>query len=275
VTGLLIALAELAVGVGTLLGLLSRAAAVGGLLLALSFFLTVSWNTRPYYFGPDIVFVFAWLPFVVVGDGGVFSLASRFRARARRAMQLPEVAPGHETEYVLNEVERRTILGSAALAAGIAVVVAPAGAVIALARRPSSGSTASATPSTTPSPSATGAATNASPSGTSSAGSSPAASQSTGPVIAAASAVAVGASKQFTAPNGDPAFLLHPSTSSYVAFSAVCTHEGCPVSFVGPGFQCPCHGATYDAAGQPTGGPANGPLTAIPVAVKDGNVVVA
>jgi thiosulfate dehydrogenase [quinone] large subunit len=44
--GLTIAFGELAVGVGTLLGLWTRLAAVGGALLALSFFLTVS-GTRP------------------------------------------------------------------------------------------------------------------------------------------------------------------------------------------------------------------------------------
>ena len=51
---------EIGVGLGTLLGLWSRAAARLGALLSLSFFLTVSWKTRPYYYGSDIVFVFAW-----------------------------------------------------------------------------------------------------------------------------------------------------------------------------------------------------------------------
>jgi thiosulfate dehydrogenase [quinone] large subunit len=55
--GLLIAFAELAVGIGTLAGLYPRIAAAGGALLALTFFLTVSWNTRPYYYSADIVFV--------------------------------------------------------------------------------------------------------------------------------------------------------------------------------------------------------------------------
>ena len=58
-TGILISLGELAVGVGTLLGLRARLAAAGGAMLALTFFLTVSWNTSPYYYGADIVFLFA------------------------------------------------------------------------------------------------------------------------------------------------------------------------------------------------------------------------
>lgn len=86
--GLLIALGELAVGVGTLLGLLSRVAAAGGALLALTFFLTVSWNTSPYYFGSDIVFVFAWTVLIAFGSGGVLSLDAWLHERARRRVGL-------------------------------------------------------------------------------------------------------------------------------------------------------------------------------------------
>ena len=91
--GLLIATGELAVGVGTLLGLFQRVAAIGGALLSLSFFLTVSWNTSPYYYGSDIVFVFAWLTLAGFGTGGVLSVETWLRARARAALRLgPEPA---------------------------------------------------------------------------------------------------------------------------------------------------------------------------------------
>lgn len=33
-----------------------------------------------------------------------------------------------------------------------------------------------------------------------------------------------------------------------VAFSAICTHMGCPVSFEGDRFVCPCHYSMYDPA---------------------------
>ena len=33
-------------------------------------FLTASWNTTPYFLGPDLVFTFAWLPFVLAGASG-------------------------------------------------------------------------------------------------------------------------------------------------------------------------------------------------------------
>jgi len=79
--GVMIALGELAVGVGVLIGLYTKAAAVAGALLALSFFLTVSWSTTPYYYGADIVFAFAWLTIAGFGDQGVFSLQTWLRGR--------------------------------------------------------------------------------------------------------------------------------------------------------------------------------------------------
>ncbi|MFQ6092669.1 MAG: ubiquinol-cytochrome c reductase iron-sulfur subunit [bacterium] len=42
--------------------------------------------------------------------------------------------------------------------------------------------------------------------------------------------------------------------------SAVCTHLGCTVLREGPGFHCPCHGATFDGDGVVTRGPARRPL---------------
>jgi thiosulfate dehydrogenase [quinone] large subunit len=60
--GIVIALGELAVGIGTLLGLATRLAALGGLVISFSLFLAVSFHTSPYYTGSDNVFAFAWLP---------------------------------------------------------------------------------------------------------------------------------------------------------------------------------------------------------------------
>ena len=72
--GIMIAVAELAVGMGAILGLWTRVAAVGGMVLSLMLFLTVSFHSSPYYTGADIVFVFAWFPLVLAGSGGVLSL---------------------------------------------------------------------------------------------------------------------------------------------------------------------------------------------------------
>ena len=79
--GVVIALAELAVGLGALLGLWTRVAAAGGIVLSLTLFLTVSFHSSPYYTGADIVFLFAWIPLLLAGSGGVLSLDALIAAR--------------------------------------------------------------------------------------------------------------------------------------------------------------------------------------------------
>ncbi|MCM2389410.1 DoxX family protein [Streptomyces albipurpureus] len=83
--GYAIALGELAVGIGTLVGLLARLAALGGALISLSLWLTVSWATEPYYYGNDLVYLMAWLPLVLAG-ASVFSLDAVIAARRRRTL---------------------------------------------------------------------------------------------------------------------------------------------------------------------------------------------
>lgn len=236
VTGLVIAFGEVAVGLGTLLGLFTRIAALGGFLLALSFFLTVSWTTRPYYFGADIVFAAAWTPLLIAGDAGLFSTTAHLRAAIRRRRQ-PNPTP--------DNVGRRTLLWGGLITATTAAL---GGGVIALTRRTT----------TNPKPSQpTDPGTN---------------SQT---VIAAVAAVAVGSSTSFTAPNGSAAYLLRPSADTFLAFLATCTHQGCPITPAGSGFRCPCHGSTFDGNGQVTGGPATRPLINVPVQVVDGQVTTA
>ncbi|AYN39835.1 DoxX family membrane protein [Streptomyces dangxiongensis] len=82
--GYAIALAELAVGIGTLLGLFGRLAALGGALISLSLWLTVSWATTPYYYGNDLAYLMAWLPLVLAG-APYLSLDAAWRARRQRA----------------------------------------------------------------------------------------------------------------------------------------------------------------------------------------------
>ena len=79
--GIVIALAELAVGLGALLGLWTRVAAAGGVALSLTLFLTVSFHSSPYYTGADIVFLFAWIPLLLAGSGGVLSVDGLIAAR--------------------------------------------------------------------------------------------------------------------------------------------------------------------------------------------------
>ncbi|MFF3469242.1 DoxX family membrane protein [Streptomyces sp. NPDC001984] len=81
--GYAIAFGELAVGIGTLLGLLARLAALGGVLISLSLWLTVSWATSPYYYGNDLAYLMAWIPLVLAG-APVLSLDAVLRARRRQ-----------------------------------------------------------------------------------------------------------------------------------------------------------------------------------------------
>ncbi|CAL9462552.1 DoxX family protein [Streptomyces sp. Tu 3180] len=81
--GYAIALGELAVGIGTLLGLFTRLAALGGALISLSLWLTVSWASDPYYYGNDLPYLMAWTPLVLAG-APLLSVDAALRARRRR-----------------------------------------------------------------------------------------------------------------------------------------------------------------------------------------------
>ncbi|MCX5560124.1 DoxX family protein [Streptomyces sp. NBC_00038] len=81
--GYAIAFGELAVGIGTLIGLLARLAAFGGAVISLSLWLTVSWAADPYYYGNDLIYLMAWLPLVLAG-ASVFSVDAALRNRRRQ-----------------------------------------------------------------------------------------------------------------------------------------------------------------------------------------------
>jgi Rieske Fe-S protein len=69
------------------------------------------------------------------------------------------------------------------------------------------------------------------------------------------------------------------SVDGIVAYSAICTHEQCPVAHWSKekdALHCPCHASEFDPArgGQVVGGPAPRPLPALPIGLKDGALVV-
>lgn len=301
--GLMIAFGELAVATGVLLGLRTRLAAVGGMALSLTFLLTVSWRTTPYYYGSDIVFFFAWTVIAAFGAAHVLSVDGWLEHRAREqagiapvpslvtleASRVREICPRRETcglrpsgecgrrHCVVFAPDERVKPQAAAAASGArrqllsrATFLAGAGAVLlggatAWLGRLAGGTRAASAPGPvrhrTPQPTAT-----------------PPAGKATGTAIGSASAVPAGHAGQFTDPaTGAPAYLVHPSGSTFLAFSAVCTHAGCTVQFDPSSLQfvCPCHGGTYDArTGQVLSGPPPSPLAAIPVHVVDGQVRV-
>ena len=64
---------------------------------------------------------------------------------------------------------------------------------------------------------------------------------------------------------GGPMALVRSATSTFVALSLVCPHQGTTVTVQGSGFFCPNHGAKFSATGVWTGGQATANLTSYPV----------
>jgi Rieske Fe-S protein len=74
--------------------------------------------------------------------------------------------------------------------------------------------------------------------------------------------------------DGDKVVVTRGTDDTIHGFSAICTHQGCPVASVDAGaIVCPCHGSRFDATnGAVLDGPATRPLPAVPVVVRDGIV---
>jgi Rieske Fe-S protein len=86
--------------------------------------------------------------------------------------------------------------------------------------------------------------------------------------------VAPGSAIQFEN-SGQPAVLVHLDSGDFVAYSAVCTHQGCTVAHRGGQLACPCHGSIFDPANGAAvvSGPARNPLPEVPVEVSGGEVL--
>ena len=138
----------------------------------------------------------------------------------------------------------------------------------------SSGSSSSATTSAPPSTGSASAESSTSSDGSASAGGETSASSGGGgEQVAKLTDIPVGGSISATL-DGKPIIVAQPSTGKVVAFTAICTHQGCTVNPDGAVLRCPCHASTYDAfTGKNTSGPAQAPLAAIPVTVSGGAVL--
>ena len=256
--GILIAFGELAVGVGTLLGLRARLAAAGGLALSLMLFLTVSFHTSPYYTGADIVFAFAWTPLLLAGSGPVLSLDA---AIANWAEQ--EAGPGPAAS-------RREVVLGATVTAGVAAVSLVIGGLAAGLGRLAGGTAGkqegpTLPPAAGPAPSASSATARPRHPATAGPGQAP-----PGTAVGPASDVPVGQAASFTDPaTGDPSIVIRPSSGRFVAFDAVCPHAGCTVGY-DPSAKviiCPCHGSQFNAStGAVETGPAPTGLTKLRIA---------
>jgi len=257
--GLLIAVAELAIGLGTVLGLWQRLAAAGGAALSLMLFLTVSFHASPYYTGADIVFAFAWTPLLLAGAGPLLSadaaIAARARARERRGSRRVSAEDVSRREVAL----KGTVTAMAA-AAGLAL----AGAVAGLGRL--AGGTKSSPGAAQLSPAQPASA--ATPGSTASSGAG--GSHPPGTAIGPAKDVPVGGAASFTDPRtGDPSIVIQATAGKFLAFDAVCPHAGCTVQYDPSAalLICPCHGSQFNpATGAVQSGPAATGLNPITVA---------
>jgi Rieske Fe-S protein len=75
--------------------------------------------------------------------------------------------------------------------------------------------------------------------------------------------------------DGKNIVITQPQASSFKAFSAVCTHQGCIVSTVADGtIDCPCHGSKFSIKdGSVVNGPATRPLPPIAINVEGTSIV--
>lgn len=273
IIGLLIAVAEIGIGIGALSGLAFRVAAAGGMVLSLLFWLTASWATHPYYYGADLPYAAGWLALAIAGHSG-YLVPARFSGVAAPAARIAPVrgaTPEAMTRAqrraqwraqqelaAAQSPERRLFLQTATLA-GLAAIVAsftlPLRAAGLLSNQGGPGASAAPLPSpgSTVPPGAVPVATVASVKG------------------AGAAAFTVPFDAPSPLPAGDPGVIVQLADGTFVAFDAVCTHAGCTVEWDQADrlLICPCHEAVFDPehGAAVVQGPAPTPLTSLPLVI--------
>jgi thiosulfate dehydrogenase [quinone] large subunit len=254
VAGVGVAITEILIGLLVTAGFFTRIAAAGGMGLNFLLFLTASWNTTPYFLGPDLVFTFAWLPFVLAGAAGQPALDNvtlRPSEAFVRRTRLRPVGAG-EIDTLDPTSTRRVLLAEFA---GLALAIAGISALVKGRYSAPQGLSAG-----------TGAGAKGSAGGAGGGTSTtPAAGSSTSSPKLPAGAVKLGPGKRLpsgqAATYGDPSdglpdILIRDSSGNLKAFSAVCTHAGCTVGYEGGTIVCPCHGGEFSAeTGEVIAGP--------------------
>lgn len=279
--GLGISLAEIVVGLGTLTGLLFRASAALGALLAILFWLTASWAVKPYYYGPDLPYAVGWITLALAGTGGMFTIGAWLPApgptRTPRELERLRLATarGRPVPEPDVDVTRRAVLEAGVLG-GVAILLASAAGLLGpifrdpTDRRPglaSTGSSGSNAPIGSPTPRPILGASAGSSSESVAAAATP---PPTGTVIGTVSHVSRDRPLGFADPTtGDPSAVLLLPSGKLVAYDLTCTHAGCEVEY-DPSSSlliCPCHGATFDPkhGARAIAGPTDQPLTALPI----------
>ncbi|MFG3255586.1 Rieske (2Fe-2S) protein [Streptomyces sp. NPDC048172] len=90
--------------------------------------------------------------------------------------------------------------------------------------------------------------------------------------LGSAAEVPVGGTKAFPE---EKVLVSQPEKGTFMAFSAVCTHQGATIDKAEKdAFVCPRHGSRFQAdTGKVTKGPATAPLPKLPVKVKNGKLL--
>ena len=304
--GIVICFAELAVGVGVLLGLWTRIAAAGGAILSLSLFLTVSFHASPYFTGADIVFLFAWLPFIIAGGGTRLSADAWIanRASAREGVASPELVAipfatvqticgnfhdgacaaraGLDCDAavcpvllgdrapIVTRVHIDSVDRRALVLGGTVAVGVGAAALIFGGAVADTGKMIGG--ALTPKNTTHQLSAPTTQPGTSSS-TTPGGGATGGTLLGSAQAVPKGQSATFTIPSsGDPGIVIN-TNSTFYAYDAVCPHAGCTVGWAPQNnlIVCPCHGSEFNVeTGHVLDGPAPHGLTKLKV-VEESN----
>jgi len=299
--GSLVAYGEIAIGLGTLLGLLFRPAAFFGILINLLFFLSATWHVYPYFYGSDIVFIFCWLTLLISGpvNTGLPSLdqwlvrrvlsdeqRTHYAAMIAFFLGIRSLSAPLPVPATANQGQSRQTTGNKRPAQqnryaqvqrakqqsrrNFLWSMLTGGAGIAVLAWLGSNLHLFPGSQTDSGSSSTGSSTPSAPA----TGTATATGTSSSPAIARVNAVQNNSAVNFTlASNGDPGILVRLNNGQFVAYDAVCTHAGCPVDY-DPGSQllvCPCHGAAFDPAKSAAvvQGPAATPLTDGPIHINN------
>lgn len=273
--GVGVALAEIAVGVLTVMGLRTRPAAGVGLTLNLMLFLTASWHTHPYFLGSDIVFVFAWLPFLLAGAVGQPALDRELsrrvdwsrsrRGAGARAPAGDAAALGAPSPPALS---RRDLMARATAAAGVGTLTLAGLAELAKGSYRGSGTRALASAGSRP------AAREPAPSALANRPPRVPPLPSNAVGLAPSHQLGVGQAAIYRDPrDGSPDVVVRRPSGELVAHSAVCTHAGCQVVYQSGALVCPCHDSVFNAdTGDVEQGPAIDPLPARRVIERAGHI---
>jgi thiosulfate dehydrogenase (quinone) large subunit len=303
-TGAGIALLEIAIGVGTLLGVARVAAAAAGFGVSLVLFLSATWKVHPYFLGSDSMYAVAWLAYLA----GLWEGARR-RA-AVPASRRRSVQAAASSDLARRQVLRGALVGGATiLLAGLGrVVMGSPSASASGFLRPTPGRGAGAGPHGTkhrqgasgkPSPSQSPTGTKPRPNPdpkrtkhqpTPGSGGHPTPGPSARPTsggssvqgraIASLESLPVGGAVAFSGPGGEPCALFRLGTDTVAAFSRICTHAGCEVGYDSGSrlLVCPCHGAEFDPSrgAEPVAGPTSTPLPPVKVVIDHsrGEIVI-